>query len=140
MKITKLLITTFAAVSIASASSAQETEEEIMEFNAQTYVETAPIEGRVPLDELSGIPTRPKEDYRANTMLPPISSHAKMRAMQTMMAANPFSLRDMMNFMVAKKKALPGLSFDEVIESLQSKAFDLNMRPTGHNPSPKTRY
>ena len=56
-----------------------------------------------------------------------------MKFMQSMMAGNPFSLRDMMNMMVAKKKVLPGISFDDVIESLNSKAFDLNMRPTGFN-------
>ncbi|MCP5073166.1 MAG: DUF302 domain-containing protein [Rhodobacteraceae bacterium] len=112
--------------------NAEETAEEITEFNKKSYVEEAPIKGRIEAGS-AAVPTRPKENYRKNTMLQPLSAEAKMRTMQTVMATNPFSLRDMMNMMVAKKKALPGLTFDEVIESLQSKALDLNMRPTGHN-------
>lgn len=112
---------------------AEETEEEITEFNTKSHFSgTPPIDGRVDPSKAM-VPTRPKEEYRSNTMLEPISAEAKMLMMQTMMQMNPFSLRDMMNMMVAKKKVIPGLTFDEVIESLQSKAFDLNMRPTGHN-------
>ncbi len=125
----------FAASCILAAGHAlaEETEEEIMEFNAQSYFSgTPPIPERVD-PSTAAIPTRPLEEYRENTVMQPLSAEAKMRMMQTVMQTNPFSLRDMMNMMVAKKKALPGLTFDEVIESLQSKAFDLNMRPTGHN-------
>ncbi len=134
MKLCKFLvaITTIFAIS-TSALNAQETEEEILKFNERSYMEEAPIKKRVPLGEIGHIPTRPKEDYKKNTMLEPMSATAKMRFMQTIMATMPFSLRDMISMMVAKKKALPGLSFDEVIESLKSKALDLNMRPTGHN-------
>ncbi len=134
MKLYKFLvaITTILAIS-TSALNAQETEEEILKFNEKSYMEEAPIKKRVPLGEVGHIPTRPKEDYKKNTMLEPMSATAKMRFMQTIMATMPFSLRDMISMMVAKKKALPGLSFDEVIESLKSKALDLNMRPTGHN-------
>ncbi len=134
MKLYKFLvaITTILAIS-TSALNAQETEEEILKFNEKSYMEEAPIKKRVPLGEIGHIPTRPKEDYKKNTMLEPMSATAKMRFMQTTMATMPFSLRDLISMMVAKKKALPGLSFDEVIESLKSKAQDLNMRPTGHN-------
>lgn len=131
----KAIVATLASALLLTvpAASAQDTEEEIMEFNEKSYMEEAPINGRVPMEQLSGIPTRPAEEFRPNTMMEPISAEAKMRMMQTMMLTNPFGLRDMINMMVAKKKALPELTFDEVIESLQSKAFDLNMRPTGHN-------
>jgi uncharacterized protein (DUF302 family) len=110
----------------------QDLEEEINQFNLMSYARAVPITERIDLSTVS-IPTRPKEDYVENTMLAPLSADAKMKFMQTLMAANPFSVRDMMNFMVAKKKALPGLSFDDVVESLNSKALDLNMRPTGRN-------
>lgn len=134
MRLAKLLSgITAAFVLSAGAVLAQASEAEIIEFNARTLAGEAPIVGRVELGGGSFIPTRPKEDYIENTMLEPISADAKMRFMQTIMATNPFSLRDMMNMLVAKKKALPGLTFDEVIESLQSKALDLNMRLTGHN-------
>ena len=112
---------------------AQETEEEVMEFNNKSFFSgEAPVSERIDLSTVT-VPTRPKEDYKTNMMLEPLSAEAKMNMMQSMMMLNPFSLRDMIAMMVAKKKALPGLTFDEVVESLQSKAFDLNMRPTGHN-------
>ena len=111
----------------------EQTEEEIRKFNQQTYMKDSLV-GQ-PLDNTGffKIPTRPKEDYKKNMMMPPISAEAKMRAMQSGMMGNPFSLRDMMNFMVAKKKVVPGISFDEVVESLQLKANELNMRAVGHN-------
>ncbi len=40
------------------------------------------------------------------SMLEPISGSAKMIFMQSMMAANPFSMRDMMSMLVAKKRGL----------------------------------
>ncbi len=134
MNLFKILITITAVLAVTtSALYAEESEEDILEFNEKSYVEEAPVKMRVPLAGIGHIPTRPKEDYKKNTMLEPMSATAKMRFMQTIMATMPFSLRDMISMMVAKKKALPGLSFDEVIESLKSKALDLNMRPTGHN-------
>jgi len=103
----------------------------IKKFNAQTYFHgEPPIRKRL---GQNGMPTRPKVEHKHNTMSEPISAQAKMAMMQTIMQTNPFSLRDMINMMVAKKKALPGLSFDDVVESLNSKALNLNMRPTGHN-------
>jgi len=132
MKTIRIAAGVLATFALTTFASAQPTEEEIIQFNDKSFTETAPIDGRIDLNTVM-VPTRPKEDYIANTMLEPISAEAKMKFMQTIMAGNPFSVRDMMNFMVAKKKALPGLSFDDVVESLQSKALDLNMRPTGHN-------
>jgi len=134
MKIIRLLIalTTIFVIS-AIAANAQESEEEIIKFNDQTYMENTPESTDWLGSASKFIPTRPKEDYKKNTMLEPLSATAKMRFMQSIMTTMPFSLRDMINMMVAKKKALPELSFDEVIESLKSKALDLNMRPTGHN-------
>ncbi len=122
----------FSVMAMGISVNAQATEEEIIEFNKKSFAQTAPVDGRIDLTTIT-VPTRPKEDYIENTMLEPISADAKMKMMQAMMAVNPFSVRDLMNFMVAKKKALPGLSFDDVVESLNSKALDLNMRPTGHN-------
>ncbi len=124
------------AVSMVMTSGfalAQDTEEDVLKFNEKSYATEAPITERIDLGKVRGIPTRPKENLRKNTMVEPMSADAKMKFMQSIMAVNPFSVRDLMGFMVAKKKVIPGLTFDEVIESLQSKALDLNMRPTGHN-------
>ena len=131
-----IIILTIVVISLAIATQvaiAEDSEEDILKFNEMSYMEEAPIKQRVDENALRFVPTRPKQDYQENTMLEPLSATAKMRFMQTIMATMPFSLRDMIAMMVAKKKALPGLTFDEVIESLKSKALDLNMRPTGHN-------
>jgi len=134
MKLFKILIAATAVMSLTSLPlMAEESEEDILKFNERSYMEEAPIKKRVEEGARTFIPTRPKEEYRKNTMLEPLSAEAKMNFMQTIMSTMPFSLRDMLNMLVAKKKALPGLTFDEVIESLQSKALNLNMRPTGHN-------
>ncbi|MCF6305690.1 MAG: hypothetical protein L3J33_09990 [Rhodobacteraceae bacterium] len=92
------------------------TEEEMIAFNAQFYFTGTPdITERPSIESLlegASMVERP-----ANSMIPPtMSAETKMKAVQTMMAANPMGLRDMMNFMVAKKMVLPGISFDEVIE------------------------
>ena len=116
-----------------SQSDEIDPEELRMEQNARTYWwgETGPRflnEGPVKM------PSRPKEDYRDNTMMDrTLSAEAKMQMMQSMMAFSPYSLRDMISFMVVKKKAQEDLSFDEVVESLQLKANELNMRAVGHN-------
>lgn len=117
----------------ASPAWSEETEEDILKFNSQTYMKEPPLKQQLNNTGYFKIPTRPQENHRKNTMMPPISSEAKMRAVQSGMLVNPFSLRDMMNFMVAKKKVLPGITFDEVIESLKTKANELNMRAVGHN-------
>ena len=109
------------------------TEEEIMEFNKQSYEPNSAFKGRITDENKPWIPTRPTQEYRKNTMLEPISAQAKMRMMQSMMAVNPFSVRDMINMMVAKKRVIPGISFDEVIESIKMKANELNMKASGHN-------
>lgn len=135
MKLAKwaLLLSMGWMLSIAPAMG-QETEEEIIELNKKSWAGPNVRDLRIPyLDSLKGKIALPYENLPPNTMLPPMSAKAKMATVRTMMATNPMGLRHMINFMVAKKKALPGISFDEVIESVQSKALDLNMRPTGHN-------
>ena len=117
---------------LGGVAIAQETEEQILERNGKSYIANPVAQGAI--DSITKmVVTRPKEVYEKNTMLEPMSAEAKMIFMQSVMATMPFSLRDMINFMVAKKKALPELSFDEVIESLKSKALDLNMKAVGHN-------
>jgi len=87
-----------------------------------------------PIPEQKGwvrMPTPPKKPNPDFKFMPPISAEAKMKFMQSMMFYNPFSLRDMINFMAAKKKAAEGLTFEEVVESLRLKGNELNMRFVG---------
>lgn len=75
-----------------------------------------------------------KTDLPPNSVMTSvISADAKMMAIQSMMMANPFSLRQMINMMVAKKKVEDGISFDEVMKSMDLRANLLNMKKVGHN-------
>lgn len=80
------------------------------------------------------MPAGSAQDFAPNTVTTSvISAEAKLNMMQTMMMANPMSLRDMMNMMVAKKKVAEGISFEEVIESMDLRANFMNMKKVGHN-------
>lgn len=68
-----------------------------------------------------------------NTMMPSISSEAKMNAFQSFMALNPLSLRDIINLMTAKIKVDEGLTIDDVVTSMNLRANLLNLRLVGHN-------
>jgi uncharacterized protein (DUF302 family) len=85
------------------------------------------------------MPVPPIEpDQPINQITPSvISAEAKMNMMQSMMMGNPMSLRQMINMMVAKKKAAEGITFDEVIESMDLRANFLNMKKVGHNTPDK---
>lgn len=81
----------------------------------------------------TAMPAPPKNKWPDNTLMPAISAEAKMKMMQSMMMFNPFGLRQMINMMVVKKKVAEDISFDEVIESMDLKANQLNMKKVGHN-------
>jgi len=83
------------------------------------------------------IPMTPKKNWRPNTFMPSISPEAKMKAAQSALFINPLSLRDMINMMVSKKKVNKGISFDDVIESMDLRANQLNMKKVGHNTPDK---
>ena len=73
-------------------------------------------------------PPKKKTPQKKFQFMPPISAKAKLNFMQSLMYYNPFSIRQMVNMMTTKKKAMKGLSFEEVVESLKIKANELNMR------------
>ncbi len=112
---------------------AQEMDEATAKMNAKSFFSGTPrIKEKLP--EQKGwlqMPTPPKKKIEKHKFMPPLSAEAKMNFMQSMMYYNPFSLKDMINFMAAKKKAAEGLSFDEVVESLKTKGNELNMRFVG---------
>ncbi len=68
-------------------------------------------------------------------MAPTIERRQKITFMQAMM---PFlgnlGIRDVMNLMSIKYKAKEGLSFDDVVESMQLRANKLNFKLVGHSP------
>ena len=79
-------------------------------------------------------PTRPAEEHVPNTVHPSISAEARANAVSSMMAVNPFSLRDMIAMMAVKYQAKDGLSYDEVVEAMKVKANEINFKFVGHNP------
>ncbi|MFN4147978.1 MAG: DUF302 domain-containing protein [Rhodocyclaceae bacterium] len=79
-------------------------------------------------------PTRPKEDHVPNTMRESISPEARANFISSLMAVNPFSMQEMIAMMAVKYQAKEGLSFDDVVEAMKSKANELNFKFVGHNP------
>ncbi len=79
-------------------------------------------------------PTRPAEEHVPNTVHPSISPEARANAVSSMMAVNPFSLRDMIAMMAVKYQAKDGLKYDEVVEAMKVKANEINFKFVGHNP------
>ena len=120
-----------------AAAQAQEDDEAKekarQEMNAKSFFHGKPAyPDPVPVEKgWVRFPTPPAKKNPYFEFMPPISAEAKMKFMQSMMAYNPFGLRDMINFMAAKKKAAEGLTFEEVVESLRLKGNELNMRFVG---------
>ncbi len=117
----------------AGTAAAQEMDEKTAAMNAKSFFSGKPVIDRR-LEKQKGwlrMPTPPEEKLEKHKFMPPISAEAKMKAMQSLMYYNPFSLKQMINMMAAKKKAAEGLSFDEVVESLKTKGNELNMRFVG---------
>lgn len=79
-------------------------------------------------------PTRPKEAAVPNTMRESISPEARANFVSSLMAVNPFSMQEMIAMMAVKYPAKEGLSFDDVVESMKTKANELNFKFVGHSP------
>ena len=123
-----------AGASVAGAQEDEEAKEKArQELNKKSYFWGKPsIPERLPVQKgWFRMPTPPKQKIEKFKFMPPVSSEAKLNFMQSLMYYNPFSLRQMVNFMAAKKKAAEGLSFEDVVESLKIKANELNMRMVG---------
>lgn len=72
--------------------------------------------------EMSGIVTREEKAKLMGEMMPMMSGTGRLDA------------KDMMILMSTKYKAKPGLSFDEVVASMELRANQINMKKVGHNP------
>lgn len=79
-------------------------------------------------------PTRPKEAAVPNTMRESISPEARANFVSSLMAMNPFSMQEMIAMMAVKYPAKEGLSFDDVVESMKTKANEINFKFVGVNP------
>ena len=88
----------------------------------------------IPLPLIGTLAPTPSKPY---SMRPGIPDGAKTQMMQMMMPimSNIFrmSMPDAMNWFTLKIKAKPGLSFDEVVESMMLRANKLNFKYVGNN-------
>lgn len=69
-----------------------------------------------------------------NTVMEPISREVRDRWVRDRLAPSLLSLRDLSNLLAHKAAAKPGLSFDEVVESMKLRANKLNIKSVGANP------
>ena len=69
----------------------------------------------------------------SNRVMPPVPRETKKAMFDQMLAATPMSMRDLFNFMTAKRKAKKGLKFNEILEAMELKANDVNFKKVGHN-------
>ncbi len=70
---------------------------------------------------------------QSNRVMPPVPAEVKKAAVTAMMSMSPMSMRDYFNFMTFKLKADEGVSFDDIIESMDLKANDVNFKKTAHS-------
>ena len=70
---------------------------------------------------------------QSNRVMPPVPPEQKKALYDMMTPMSGMSMRDLFNFMTAKIKAYPELSFDEVVEAMELKANEVNFKKVGHN-------
>ena len=71
--------------------------------------------------------------WEPNTVTEPFPREARAAMMSNAAMQNPWSLRQVFNFMTHKVKAKEGLTFDEIIEAMDSRAIEENLKKSGHN-------
>ena len=74
-----------------------------------------------------------QQKWIPNTVTNEFPRETRKAMMQNMAAANPWSLRQVFSFMTLKMKAAEGLVFADVIEAMDSRAVEENLKKSGHN-------
>jgi len=76
----------------------------------------------------------PYRDYQMNRVLTPEEKERWRKMVMPMMAhLMQMDAREAMNYFAVKYKAKPGLSFDEVVESMMTRANQVNLKFVGKN-------
>lgn len=70
---------------------------------------------------------------QSNPVLPPVPPQMKQQVFDQMTAVSGMGMRELFNFMASKKKVAEDITFDEVIESMEIKANEVNFKKVGHN-------
>lgn len=71
------------------------------------------------------------EGWKPNMVSAPFPREMKNTMAQAGMASSPWSMRQMINFMSHKLKVKEGLTFEQVIEAMDSRAIDVNFKKVG---------
>lgn len=69
----------------------------------------------------------------SHRVMPSMSREQKQQIYNSMVSASGMSMLELFNFMTAKKQVADEISFDEVIESMEIKANDVNFKKVGHS-------
>lgn len=78
---------------------------------------------------------KPSVAAKPYSMAASLPRDQKVALMQAMMALMPnMGIRDVMSFMSTKYKAKDGLTFDDVVQSMELRANALNFKKVGHSP------
>jgi len=113
---------------------------------AQTPAPSNPYLVNVPGISLPNVPAylgligsiatfKPSVAAKPYSMAPSLPREQKVALMQAMMGMMPsMGIRDAMSFMSTKYKAKDGLTFDDVVQSMELRANTLNFKKVGHSP------
>ncbi len=80
-----------------------------------------------------GITHTPGGPRIPNTVIPEVDPQVKKDFYKTMVANLPFTLHDMFNLMAFKRKVNDGVSWDDAVAAIESKAVEVNLKVIGHN-------
>ncbi|MCG6871569.1 MAG: DUF302 domain-containing protein [Gammaproteobacteria bacterium] len=72
-----------------------------------------------------------------NTVSEPFPDQLKETMMMMAGAMSPWSMRQMFNMMTYKRKVADNLSIDEVLEAMDSRAIEVNLKKVAHTPISK---
>ena len=128
---------TFATTLLCSALAtqvAQAADDGVKRDNKPSQLPSQNLQGSPMPFNIQLPPTRPKEDHQPNTMRESISPEARANFISSLMALNPFSMQEMIAMMAIKYPAKEGLKFDDVVESMKTKANELNFKYVGVSP------
>ena len=121
-------LATSLALSLAVPALAQQTPA------ANPYLAEVPISAGPMVLPVSpgGRGTRP---YEMSRVIPPEEKAALMKRMMPMMnMVTRMDVKDVMNLMAIKYKAKPGLTFEDVKQSMELRANQLNFKKVGESP------
>ncbi|MDP7569178.1 MAG: DUF302 domain-containing protein [Arenicellales bacterium] len=68
-----------------------------------------------------------------NPVMDPVPRKLKKQLYDQLSTISGMSMRQLFNFMTAKKKVAEGVEFDDVVEAMEIKANEVNFKKVGHN-------